>query len=115
MKKSIDAKTYLEKVKLDETYWGKKIIAAEKRGRFKESEGDQAAKWTTCACGNESYNIPRGPRYNEPLDEVLYDLGFRFSFIIEDNQFVNAAEMLFWIEERAMIVAKKFDEEQKKK
>lgn len=106
-----EAQEYLTAKNLDTTYWGKKIIAAEARGNFTESNINQSAEWVTCACGRLTGDIPRAAdtrfqSYNMPLDRVLKDLGFEFYNAVEDNEFLYAAELLDKIETRARIVAK---------
>lgn len=105
------AQSYLLGRGLSATYWGKKIIAAEARGKFTESNINQSAGWVTCACGRVTADIPRDPdtrfqSYNTPLDRILKGRGFAFYEAVEDNKFLDAAEILNDIETRARIVAK---------
>ena len=53
-----EAKQYLELKRLDTTYWGKRIIAAENRGRFTDEDGYEAGDFVTCACGRLTVDIP---------------------------------------------------------
>ncbi len=115
-----EAKEYLELKGLDNSYWGKKIIAAEERGKFTASNRHHAADWVTCACGKITSDIPRtldldedSHSYNVPLDSVLKDHGFSFYDNVEADRFLAAAETLVSIETRAIIVAKAHLKEQK--
>ena len=106
-----EAQEYLTEKNQHITYWGKKIIAAEARGKFTESNINQSAGWVTCACGKVTADIPRDPdtrfqSYNTPLDRILKGRGFAFYEAVEDNKFLDAAEILHEIETRARIVAK---------
>ena len=65
----------LKKANLQDTYWGKKIIAAEKRGYFTQSNKNQSEEWVTCACGRLTHDIPRTARFRAPMDIILADLG----------------------------------------
>ena len=92
---------------LHETFWGKKIIAAEARGHFTESDLSMAGNWVTCACGKQSPAIPRVTNRHSfdlaaPLDGVLYDMGFTFAGEVADNAFFFAALTLIEIEKRAI-------------
>jgi hypothetical protein len=112
------AKEYLELKGYDQTYWGKKIIAAEKRGRFTESNINHSADWVTCACGRVTADIPRDPDthfhgYNTPLDAILRERGFDFYTAVDDNRFLKAAQTLVSIEARAIVVAKAYLQEQR--
>jgi len=82
-------------------YWGKKIIAAEKRGHFTQSNIDEASQWTTCACGRmlPSIETEDGCR---PADFKLQCLGEDFTNFVTYDAFEDAAETLVAIEERAM-------------
>jgi hypothetical protein len=98
------AKRYLESAKLDKTFWGKKIIAAEKRGGFTLSNSSRAATWVTCACGKITQDIPRNRR-SRPLDAELIRLGNLFSTDVDTNDFLSTAYLLARIEKRAIYVA----------
>ena len=109
-----EARQYLELKGLDATYWGKKTIAAEKRGYFTESNVDQAGEGVTCACGRAASDIPRtvvegSTRY--PIDPHLQRLGSRFHLFVMGNQILKASETLVAIEARALIVAKEHQQE----
>jgi hypothetical protein len=98
----------LTEANLQTSYWGKKIIAAAKRGHFTESNKEQALDWVTCACGKLDDAIPRyrqdWSRYGEPLDERLAFLGTAFSEAIDWGDHQDAAHCLIDIEERAIEV-----------
>jgi len=87
------------------SYWGKKIIAAEQRGYFTESNKDQSGNWVTCACGKSCGSIEF--EYKDgypvrPVDPNLYSLGIDFNNAVEMNCFVKAAEVLLDIERRVI-------------
>ena len=96
----------LRKAHLHESYWGKKILAAENRGWFTGSNKKQARSWITCACGRLDSRIPRNQflyHYNAgaPSDDQLRDTGRRFYHHILENNFMDAADCLIEIEARA--------------
>ncbi len=112
------AEDVLNMAGLDTTYWGKKIIAAEKRGRFTKSNSNEASDWVTCACGKVTSDIPRNldensPVYKTPIDYRLQERGFDFYNTVEDNEFLAAAQTLVAIENRAITVAKAYLKEQR--
>tara|TARA_R110000796_G_scaffold115597_1_gene227728 strand:+ start:443 stop:880 length:438 start_codon:yes stop_codon:yes gene_type:complete len=114
------AEDVLNMAGLASTYWGKKIIAAEKRGKFTASNRQHAADWVTCACGRVTGDIPREPcldedshSYNLPLDSLLKHHGFNFYDNVEEGRFLAAAETLVSIEARAITVAKAYLQEQR--
>jgi hypothetical protein len=109
-----EAKTYLEEVNLNTTYWGKIIIAAESRGFFTLKDAVEASSWVTCACGRVTEDIPRQDT-NRPQDYELFLNGCKFANRVGEDSFVNAAIVLSLIEKRAIVVATKFYEEQKNK
>lgn len=43
----------------------------------------KSTNWVTCACGQVCASIPRN-KFNEPDDEILYELGMHFTCQIED-------------------------------
>ncbi len=96
-------KDYLERHNLDQTYWGKKIIAAEKRGGFTSSNREQSNDWVTCACGRITQDIPR--ENGCPHDLILSTLGSGFYNKVNNNEIDKAAEYLVEIEARAITVS----------
>ena len=106
-----EAKQYLELKGLGTTYWGKKIIAAENRGRFTDFNLEQAGDFVTCACGRVTVDIPRGGDYHVPLDSELERLGMQFDLDVTYNNFLEAARTLAAIEARAHIVANEHQRE----
>jgi hypothetical protein len=100
-----DAKVYLKKMNLNTTYWGNKIIVAEKRGHFTVKDADEAASWVTCACGKVTEDIPRDPQLHDPLDIYLREMGNTFHDFVVWDDFLEAAHNLNRIEKRAMEVA----------
>lgn len=95
----------LRKARLGSTHWGRRIIAAEKRGRFRRRQKDDACSWVTCACGKLD-GISRGS-LGIPLDKDLQRLGHIFTDSVAANRFTKAAEALIAIEKRADQLAKK--------
>ena len=95
----------LRKAKLDSTHWGKRVVAAEKRGRFRRRQIHDACSWVTCACGKLD-GIRRGC-LGIPLDLVLRSLGHIFTDSVAANRFAKAAEALIAIEKRAAQLTRK--------
>ena len=96
------AKELLINAKLDATYWGKKIIAAEKRGHATDLELRMSRSWTTCACGKQDPRIPRMcSSFAAPEDMELFHLGSRFPDLLLHRCWWSAAETLIAIERRA--------------
>jgi len=101
----------LQRGMVHDTYWGKKILAAEKRGKFTPSNVNEAASWVTCACGKSITPIamrPSGSNKNYqpgPVDDKLRHLGDEFHVNVVDNEFLYAAKTLVEIEERARSLA----------
>ena len=100
------AKQILTKAKLNRTYWGRKVIAAENRGGFSDSDSWLAGVWTTCACGKQDRRIPRDD-VDAPIDRKLASAGRSFDCHVSLNNTVAAARTLVAIEKRAAIVLKK--------
>ena len=101
----------LRKAHLHESYWGKKILAAEKRCWFTDNNKKQASVWTTCACGHIDSRIPRSSPLNHcdassPLDSELKYAGLRFYNQINENNFMGATYCLIEIEARAREILK---------
>jgi len=94
------AKELLVERKLDKSYWGKKIIAAEKRGGFTDSNVREAENWVTCACGKA---LPKEhcTANGTPLDYEMNRLGKLFESHVRFDLFLRAAHILCGIEERA--------------
>lgn len=83
------AREILTAHKLENTFWGKKIIAAENRGRFTESNQFAGSRWTTCACGKLDDGIPREDGGGDdwaPEDDDLYRLGLLFSTYVDMDE-----------------------------
>lgn len=104
----------LKKAGLLQSYWGKIILDAEDEGVFTSQDNFEAGKWQTCACGRQSPNIPRVAKRDEdaefpaqlaePLDDELKQDGLKFAHLVDDNNFLGAAECLVRIEKRAATV-----------
>lgn len=99
------AKELLTNAGLAKTYWGKKIIAAEKRGELDETDYSMSLSWQTCACGKQDARIPRD-KYGCPEDYQLYRLGEDFPRFIRLKEFLDAAQTLVAIEKRAAEILK---------
>lgn len=97
----------LESNGLRDTHWGKIIAQAGKQGCvFAKANVSEAARWTTCACGRQSPNLPRHmdpetSAYGRPKDKDLSSLGMRFYHNIKGNLPRKAAETLVEIERKA--------------
>jgi hypothetical protein len=94
------AEQLLYNFNLDKTGWGRRIILAEKLGRFSAEEIDMSHNWVTCACGEQCRLLPTHDDSNEPADAAISELGTYFWYCVSDNEFVDAAETLINIENR---------------
>lgn len=65
-----------------------------------------AAKWTTCACGNQCEIIPRNP-LGAPEDETLASLGTDFYRQVKHRDAKSARETLERIEKRSALLIQK--------
>lgn len=110
----------LVEAKLSRTFWGKRIVKAEKEGGFTANDRREAIQWTTCACGKQDPRVPRikesadytHPRKwvseGEPEDYWLSRWGGAFhDDAVKENDYSLASDLLIKIERRAAkIVAK---------
>jgi hypothetical protein len=105
------AHEYLVKTGLSRKYWGRKIIAAEKIGYFPQLDVNEAAQWTTCACGRQDPRIPRvidvAGELAGPKDKKLATAGMDFYIAVREHDFWEAAYVLNTIESRARVVLQK--------
>ena len=105
------AKKILETAKLQDTFWGKIIIASEKRGHFTVHKKELAGDRITCACGKLDNNIPRFSD-GDPIDPYLREYGKLFEASVLDCDFAKAAQLLCKIEKRsAKILSENIDED----
>jgi hypothetical protein len=84
--------------------------------RFNQREKERAADWTTCACGRQDDGIERHDETTTdnwgyaitvegaPKDDVLMQLGTKFSDYINADDVFNAELTLMKIEKRAATV-----------
>lgn len=99
---------------LQKTVWGKRILAAEKRGKFTPEESALAKNWQTCACGEQDPRIPRQTEESPgsirwdmcPVDDRLSKLGSQFDQNVRHGQYApegipQAAKTLVRIESRS--------------
>lgn len=99
----------LRKARIHNTYWAKKILAAEKSGLFTESDIDEAMHWTTCACGRVDATIERESFLNWhrkveggcPKDWKMRVAGKNFYLAVLKSNIMAAADCLIAIEKRA--------------
>lgn len=89
-----------KRVRVWDTFWGRRIRRARRRGFFTFREQNEAAQWTTCACGKQDPRIPRCAA-GRPIDSALENLGQRFYVCVEASNFHGAFETLKKIEIRA--------------
>ena len=85
---------------LRHTFWGGRIALAEATGHFSDDDLRRAGHWPTCACGEQSPDIPR-TNLGDPLDDRLHELGLRFDRNVQSHAMLGAAETLIAIEKRA--------------
>lgn len=91
----------LKQAGLNESYWGKIILEAEKRGSFSLEENNESADFKYCACGKAG--IPEYARRTgsmAPLDATLYGWGLEFVDAICVDKFTKATNVLIKIEKR---------------
>ena len=99
--KQLPAHTYLITNRLNRSFWGKRIIQAEKTGRFNNEDRKLAHNWPTCACGKLDPLILH-EKYTGPVDHSLNRLGiFFFDNGVRKNDFTCTAKTLVSIEKRA--------------
>jgi hypothetical protein len=99
--------------RLEDTYWGKKIIAAEENGWFYTVDCHESGEWFSCACGQLDEHVDRNDS-GVPLDAELENEGCDFSDYVngpiwstgDDGKLVSsfylAAECLIRIEKRSI-------------
>ena len=93
---------------LHDSVWGHRILKACRIGEFAYKDIRAADRWTTCACGRASPNIPRDRKSGRPEDYPLRHLGHKFSAYVMAHEITLATKTLIQIEERAIEVAKEF-------
>ena len=101
---------------LQNTFWGERIIKAEKRGRFTLKDHKLAEDWQTCACGEQDNRIPRGNKGASPArpdDSRLACLGGDFYMYVSRSMVSLAANTLVKIEKRAAEVLAQVLKEEK--
>lgn len=94
MEKAVDI---LKRESKDNTYWGLRIVQAEKSRLFTPEDKRLAKSWQTCACGKSNKHFQKDRR-NVPVDSEVASLGQKFSCYINNNKFVEAAKTLVAIE-----------------
>lgn len=85
---------------VEKSFWGKRILAAKKRGEFTSKDIEDAADWPTCACGKLDKDIPRA-EWGAPIDQELESLGCDFADAVDSDNFKNAMDVLENIQRRA--------------
>ena len=97
--------------------WRKRVDAAEKRGRFSDSEMNQSLSWKFCAVGEGRFLIPKKARETlfsgvtvnpEPIDYKLTMLGSDFPDLVCGNDFKGARKQLDRIEKRLDVLVGQF-------
>jgi hypothetical protein len=92
---------------LKDSMWGKRIVAAVKRGDWNDEDVYMAGSWKSCACGEMDPWIELDPGSlcgKMPKDVELYNLGCEFAGLGDgkDNMFEIAAQLLIAIHNRSM-------------
>jgi hypothetical protein len=99
----LPAHALLVKEKLDQSNWGKRIIAAEGNNNdFQPSDRTCANSWMSCACGKLDAHIEREKYGDAPEDRKLYDLGLLFTQQVNGSRAYGAAVSLIKIEKRSI-------------
>lgn len=95
-------KTYAESQGQSPFDWNK-VLANPPQRDSKEHEVLRrlAARWVTCACGNQCAIIPRESLYGTPIDQGLVSLGLNFSYMVARGEWNEARDILKRIETRA--------------
>jgi len=94
------AKELLTEANLHATHWGRRIITAEELQGTTPADISDSGEWTTCACGKQNPRIPR-TKLGCPIDKYLEELGTAFYEHVCAHRFLEAAETLIAIEQRA--------------
>jgi hypothetical protein len=97
------AETLLTVNELEDSMWGRRIVAAAKRGDWNDYDLSMAGRWTSCACGQMDpwIEIANGC----PADSELWMLGCEFGKLRTTEQgdmFDRAARLLIAIHTRSM-------------
>jgi hypothetical protein len=97
---------------LEDSMWGKRIVAANARGYWNSDDMELAGSWKSCACGQMDpwIEIDLGGRAlcgPSPKDAELYRLGCEFARLRTSgpgdyNTFDRAARLLIDIHNRSM-------------
>jgi len=110
------AREILTNAKLGNTHWGRRIIAAERRGAFTSKDNADSRSWQTCACGKQDPRIPRcdpspgrpgdpSMRWDLcPTDSQLAQMGSDFFDAVSFRDFQKAAKLVVGIEARSVEV-----------
>ena len=96
---SARVKEILLEANLAHTHWGKRIIKAAEQQGFTFGDCHDAESWQTCACGKQDPRLHCND--GQPKDYILMELGCEFNVKVENDLFVQAAECLVKIENRA--------------
>jgi len=78
----------LSNANLENSFWGKKVIAAEKRGHFTDSNFQNANSWVTGACGKDETAVTYFPELLDnlpPRDRKVRKLGEEFYEAVRDG------------------------------
>ena len=105
----------LTRFNLEKSFWGRRIIKAEKSGSFTKKDIAQASNWVTCACGKSNYSVER---YDNkiPIDFKLGKLGEEFATVLNSTpqylgdppqQYLDATNILIDIKRRAKSISVK--------
>jgi hypothetical protein len=95
---------------LEDSMWGKRIVAANARGYWNSDDMELAGSWKSCACGQMDPWIELDPGSRggpSPKDVELYNLGCEFARLRTSgpgdyNMFDRAARLLIAIHNRSM-------------
>jgi hypothetical protein len=84
--------------------WRERIIRARECGRFTDDDRRLAARWTTCAVGEQISHYPKLIKLEcgSPVDADLGQLGTTFFAAVLANDVARAEETLSRIEDRVL-------------
>ena len=101
-----EAHKLLKAHNLDKSAWGIRIVESEGNTFFSLVDRFESDDWITCACGEQDPRLHRKRDTNigikdSPLDNKLYKYGMDFTDAVHADNFLEAAQILVKIEERA--------------
>jgi len=91
------ARAVLVAAGLDDLPWSRRVIAAEARGWFSESDRSAASRWDRCAVGRCAATVARAGATAEPVDPHLRAAGGTFHAAVDADEFLRCAYQIGFI------------------